>query len=154
LDCSEIINFNYTDKIQVWHNDNCCFQVGINSGWDIKNTKAIMVGGNFLDENFDCGLCNNYCAVRYRCYKHEEPMERCYWKETPLQVIVSGEEKTVINISLTINPILPASYGLWRNATSIFLNKATNNFLEGSNFNYSYKSTNLNVEEIIKCLIH
>jgi hypothetical protein len=39
LDCSEIVNFNYTDKIQVWHNDKCCFQVPIDSGWDIKYTK-------------------------------------------------------------------------------------------------------------------
>jgi hypothetical protein len=43
LDCSEIVYFKYTDKIQVWHNDMCCFQVGIDSGWNIKNTKEIVV---------------------------------------------------------------------------------------------------------------
>jgi hypothetical protein len=46
MDCSEIVNFNYTDKIQVWHNDKCCFQVGIDSGWDIKDTKDMVVGGD------------------------------------------------------------------------------------------------------------
>jgi hypothetical protein len=70
-------------------------------------------------------------------------MERCHWKETPLQVIVNGEKKTVINISLTVNPILQPPYGLWRNATLIFLNAATNNFVEGTKFNYSCKPTNL-----------
>jgi hypothetical protein len=69
-------------------------------------------------------------------------MERCHWKETPLQVIVNGEEKTVVDISLTVNTILQAPYGLWRNTISIFLNTATNNFLEGTNFNYSCKPTN------------
>jgi hypothetical protein len=50
-------------------------------------------------------------------------------------VIVNGKEKTAVDISLTVNQILQALYGLWRNATSVFLNTATNNFLEGSNFN-------------------
>jgi hypothetical protein len=98
LDCCEIVDFNYTDKIQVWHNDESYFQVGIDSGWDIKNTKEIVVGGDTWDEGPDCGLCNNHCAARYRCYRHEEPMERCHWKEVPLQVVVNGEERTVVNI--------------------------------------------------------
>jgi hypothetical protein len=89
LDCSEIVNFNYTDKIQVWHNDKCCFQVGIDSGWDIKDTTEIVIGGDTWNEGPDCGPCNNHCAARYRCYRHEELMERCHWKETPLQVVVN-----------------------------------------------------------------
>jgi hypothetical protein len=136
LDCSEIVNFNYTDKIQVWHNDKCCFQVPIDLGWDIKDTKELVIGDDTWDEGPDCGLCNNGCAARYRCYIHEEPIERCHWKETPLQMIVNGEERTVVNL------ILQAPYGLWRNEILIFLNTATNNFLEGLNFNYSCKPTN------------
>jgi hypothetical protein len=101
-----------------------------------------VIGGDTWDEGLDCGPCNNHCAARYRCYRHEEAMERCHWKKTPLQVIVNGEERTVVDISLTVNPILQAPYGLWRNETSIFLNAATNNFLERSNFNYSCKYIN------------
>jgi hypothetical protein len=112
------------------------------SSRNIKDTKELVIGGDTWDEGPDCGPCNNHCAARYRCYRHEEPMERCHWKETPLQVIVNGEERTVVDISLTVNPILQAPYGLWRNETSIFLNTATNNFLKGSNFNYSCKPTN------------
>jgi hypothetical protein len=95
LDCNKIVNFNYSDKIQVWNDKKYCFQVGIDLGWDIKNTKAIVVGSNSWDEGPDCELCNNHCVARYMCYRHEEPMERCHWKETPLQVIVNVEEKTV-----------------------------------------------------------
>jgi hypothetical protein len=69
-------------------------------------------------------------------------MERCHWKEAPLQMLVNGEEKTVVDISLTVNQALQVPYGLWRNKTSVFLNTATKNFLEGLNFNYSYKLTN------------
>jgi hypothetical protein len=47
-----------------------------------------------------------------------------------------------VDISLTVNLILQAPYELWRNETSVFLNTATNNFLEWSNFNYSCKPTN------------
>jgi hypothetical protein len=111
-----------------------------------------VVDGDTWDKNLDCGLCNNHCAARYRCYRHEEPMERCNWKETPLQVIVNGEEKTIVDISLTVNPILQVFYGLWRNETSVFLNTATNKngriLIIHSNI-----LIHLSVEEIIKCLI-
>jgi hypothetical protein len=47
-----------------------------------------------------------------------------------------------VDISLIVNQILQALCVLWRNATSVFLNTATNNFLEGTYSNYSCKSTN------------
>jgi hypothetical protein len=41
-----------------------------------------------------------------------------------------------------VSPILQAPYGLWRNETTTILNTATNNFLEGTNYNYSCKLSN------------
>jgi hypothetical protein len=44
-----------------------------------------------------------------------------------------------------VGPHLKALYGFWKHTNdftgkeSIYLNTATNNFLEGTNFNYSYE---------------
>jgi hypothetical protein len=55
----------------------------------------------------------------------------------------NGETIEHYSINLTVGPHLVAPYGCWKhtnNATgkeSVFLNTANNNFLEGTNYNYS-----------------
>jgi hypothetical protein len=51
--------------------------------------------------------------------------------------VVNGQETTVIDMHLTQGSVVQATYGFWRNSTSVFLNTANNNYLEGTDYNYS-----------------
>jgi hypothetical protein len=75
-------------------------------------------------------------------------MDICFWEEFTSGQIVK-KNRVVINhysITISVGPHLVAPYGFWKytnNATGkeiIFLNTANNNFLEGTNYNYSYRT--------------
>jgi hypothetical protein len=68
-------------------------------------------------------------------------LEKCFWKKIPLQIWVNEQEVTIIDTHITQGAITQAPYGFWRNDTAVFLNTADNNFLEGTNFNYSCRPT-------------
>jgi hypothetical protein len=64
-------------------------------------------------------------------------------KTSGLVIKINGVVIEHISVTLSIKPYLLAPYGFWKhtnNATgkeSIFLNTTNNNFLEGTNYNYS-----------------
>jgi hypothetical protein len=45
LECGEWTTFNYTDKMEVWHNNYRCFSVYIGDGWHKEDTVAVYTGG-------------------------------------------------------------------------------------------------------------
>jgi hypothetical protein len=77
-------------------------------------------------------------------------MDRCFWEELPTGVVIykNGDTIDYLSVTLTVGPHQTAPYGYWRhmsNATGkelIFLNTTSNNFLEGSNYNYSCQPLN------------
>jgi hypothetical protein len=80
-------------------------------------------------------------------------MDRYFWKELPTGVTNYKNVKLIehFSVTLTMGPHQAALYGYWRhtnNATDkklIFLNISSNNFLEGTNYNYSCKPLNKSV---------
>jgi hypothetical protein len=36
LECDKYTTFNYTDKIEVWHNDKCCGNPKIDNSWHVQ----------------------------------------------------------------------------------------------------------------------
>jgi hypothetical protein len=72
-------------------------------------------------------------------------LDRCFWKELTTGVTTYKNEEIIehTSITITVGPHQIAPYGFWsdiNNQTgkeSIFLNTASNNFLEGTNYNYS-----------------
>jgi hypothetical protein len=70
---------------------------------------------------------------------------RCFWEEkiTGISVFKNNEIIEFYSITLTVGPYQIEPYGFWRHTNnqtgkkSIFLNTASNNFLEGTNYNYS-----------------
>jgi hypothetical protein len=49
------------------------------------------------------------------------------------------EEKSISLVTLTMSPTLTTPYGFWQNDTSYNINTTFNNYLENTNFNYTYK---------------
>jgi hypothetical protein len=145
LVCSDYIDFDYLDLVEVWHNDKCCFDVEWEKAWNdksINKSDKIQGGKDWKARQAGCGTCWNRCAARYRCTRHKVSMQRCHYQETSLSVIIDNIEREYIQNSISVGPAFQSPYGFWRNETSTILNTATNNFLEGTNFNYSCKPTN------------
>jgi hypothetical protein len=77
-------------------------------------------------------------------------MDRCFWEELPIGISIYKNDEIIeyLSVTLTVGPHQTAPYGYWchtNNATgkkSIFLNTVTNNFLEGTNYNYSCQPLN------------
>jgi hypothetical protein len=140
LDCSDPIQFNYTDHIQLWENHRCCYKPGIPGQWGRKDSIELIVDGSDIFAEAISGdkcLCKQRCIARYKCIRHTEYLEKCFWKEIPLQIWVIEQEVTIIDTHITQGVFTQAPYGFWRNDTAVFLNTADNNFLEGTNYNYS-----------------
>jgi hypothetical protein len=141
LDCGEEwINFNHTDTVEVYHNDRCCNFKNADSGWEnakIDTVEKVQKGRDYKVSQIGCGPCKNWAKARCRCTRRKQSLQRCHYNETPLKVVIDNQEVKVLDSFLSVSPILQAPYGLWRNETSIFLNTASQNFLEGMNFNYS-----------------
>jgi hypothetical protein len=78
-------------------------------------------------------------------------MNRCFWKELPTGVSVYKNNELIdyLLVTLIVGPHQQAPYGYWshiNNATGrelIFLNTASNNFLEETNYNYSCRPPNM-----------
>jgi hypothetical protein len=77
-------------------------------------------------------------------------MVRCFWKELTTGVTTYKNEEIIEHSSviITVGSHQIAPHGFWRHTNnqtgkeSIFLNTASNNFLEGTNYNYSCRSLN------------
>jgi hypothetical protein len=140
LSCSDPIEFNYTDHIQKWHKYLCGKDPSVDKGWEKVDSVEKVVGGSDLYKAFvandGCGY-RQWCKARYRCWRHKQLLQRCHWQETSLQVMVNNQTKEVIQTHLTQGAVVQAAYGFWRNESAIFLNTASNNFLEGTNYNYT-----------------
>jgi hypothetical protein len=96
--------------------------------------------GNLKENDFwKCGLCQNHCIVGVS-FKPAEiiTLERCFWKELTTGVTTYKNEEVIEHTSIIIT-VCPHQIGQHtNNATgkeSIFLNTASNNFLEGMNYN-------------------
>jgi hypothetical protein len=98
-----------------------------------------------------CFWCNNWCRVSVSCIPKEHvTLDRYFWEERTAGITIYKNDELIehYSASLTVGPHLEAPYGFWRhtnNATSkesIFLNTATSNYLEGTNYNYSYTPLN------------
>jgi hypothetical protein len=107
---------------------------------------SIYTQGNLKKNDFwKCGLCQNHCIVAASCKPAEIiTLDRCFWKELTTGVTTYKNEEVIEHslVTITVGPHSIALYGYWRhtnNATGkelIFLNTASNNFLEGTNYNY------------------
>jgi hypothetical protein len=72
-------------------------------------------------------------------------LDRCFWEELTTGVTIYKNEEVIehTSVTITVGPHQIAPYGFWSHTNnqigkeSIFLNTATNNFLEGTNYNYS-----------------
>jgi hypothetical protein len=115
---------------------------------------AIRAQGNLKKNDFwKCGLClcQNHCIVA-ASYKPAEivTLDRCFWKELTTGVTTYKNEEIIehTSITITVDPHQIALYGHCRHTDNqtgkelIFLNTASSNFLEGTNYNYSCKSLN------------
>jgi hypothetical protein len=105
---------------------------------------AIHVQGNLKKNNsWKCGLCQNHCIVAASCKPAEiVTLDR---KELTTNIIIYKNEEIIehTSVTITVGPHQIDPYGFWRHTNnqtgkeSIFLNTASNNFLEGTNYNYS-----------------
>jgi membrane-bound inhibitor of C-type lysozyme len=84
-----------------------------------------------------CGTCYDRCAARYKCHRHKVSVQRCHYLETELKVIINGDNYIYANSHISVGPVFQSPYVFWRNDTTTILNTAFDNFLEGTNFNYS-----------------
>jgi hypothetical protein len=108
---------------------------------------AIHAQGTLKKNDFwKCGLCQNHCIVAASCKPTEiVTLDRCFWKELTTGVTTYKNEEIIehTSITLTVGPHQIAPYGFWRHINnqigkeSIFLNIVFNNFLEGTDYNYS-----------------
>jgi hypothetical protein len=77
-------------------------------------------------------------------------MDRCFWKELSTGVTTYKNEEIIehTSVTITVGPHQIAPYGYWRHTNNqtgkelIFLNTVCNNFLEGTNYNYSCRPLN------------
>jgi hypothetical protein len=99
-----------------------------------------------MKEFLRCGLCINFCRTLVLCiFLFFISMDRCFWEERILGISIykNDELLTHHSVTFTVGPHLEASYGFWRHTNfltkkdGIYLNIVINNFLEGTNFNYS-----------------
>jgi hypothetical protein len=107
----------------------------------------ILAQGNLKKNDFwKYGLCQNHCIVAASCKPTEIiTLERCFWKELTTSVTTYKNEEVIEHTSMTIivGPHQAAPYGYWHHINnqigkeSIFINIGSNNFLEGTNYNYS-----------------
>jgi hypothetical protein len=108
---------------------------------------AIGAQGNLKKNDFwKCGLCQNHHIVA-ASYKPAKmiTLDRCFWKEFTTGVTTYKNKEIIehTSITITVGSHQIAPYGFWRHINnqtgkeSIFLNTASNNFLEGTNYNYS-----------------
>jgi hypothetical protein len=113
---------------------------------------AINMQGNLKKNDFwKCGLCQNHCIVATSCKPMEiVTLDRCFWKELTTGVTTYKNEEIIEHnsVTITVGRYQIAPYGFWRHTNNqtgkelIFLNTASNNFLEETNYNYSYHPLN------------
>jgi hypothetical protein len=92
LSCEGYIGFNYTNRIELWHNDKCCKGIDFDLGWkNTKDAQELILGGEDLKQKVHCFTCYDRCAARYKCRRHKVSMQRCHYLETELKVIINGD---------------------------------------------------------------
>jgi hypothetical protein len=141
LNCKESRQFPYIEQFRTWRSQKCCEWPEIPSYMDSIRAQENLKKNNF----WKCGLYQNHCIVA-SCKPAEIIMlERCFWKELVTGVTTYKNEEVIEHtwVTITVGPHPLAPYGYWRHTNnqtgkeSIFLNTASNNFLEGTNYNYS-----------------
>jgi hypothetical protein len=76
LSCKDYIDFNYTDRIELWHNNKCCKDINFDSGREhTKDTPELILGGNDFKQKVHCFTCYDRCAARYKCHRHKVSMQ-------------------------------------------------------------------------------
>jgi hypothetical protein len=141
INCNETRMFGYMDKFTIWRADKCC---GKHPDWpDSQKLRNHLVE---LKEYSKYGWCRNWCRASVICTPKEfVNMNRCFWEERLSGVAIYKNDLLInhFSVTLTVCPHLEAPYGFCKHINdvtskeSIYLNTATNNFLEGTNFNYS-----------------
>jgi hypothetical protein len=93
-----------------------------------------------------CGWWKYWCRTAIAYIPSEYiTLDICFWKEKTSGLTIKKNIEIIkhLSVTLSVGPYLIAPHGFWRhtnNATgkeSVFLNTANNNFLEGTNYNYS-----------------
>jgi hypothetical protein len=105
---------------------------------------AIRAQGNLKKKDFwKCGLCQNHCIVAASCKPAEIiTLDRCFWEKLTTVVITYKNEEIIehTSVTITVDPHQIAPYCFWRHTNnqtgkeSIFLNTASNNFPEKTNY--------------------
>jgi hypothetical protein len=142
LDCNESRQFPYIEQSRTWRGQKCCEFPEIPSYMEV-----ITMQGNLKKNDFwRCNVCQNHCIVAASCKPTEiVTLDRCFWKELTTGITTYKNEEIIEHnsVTITVGPHQIAPYGFWRHTNnqtgkeSIFLNTASNNFLEGTNYNYS-----------------
>jgi hypothetical protein len=141
LNCDESKSFGYIDTFTIWRGEKCC---GPYPDW--PSSHQLRNHSKEMKDSPRCFWCNNWCRVSVSCIPKEYvTLDRCFWEERTAVITIYKNDEPIehYSVSLTVGPHLEAPYGFWRhtnNATgkeSIFLNTATSNYLEGTNYNYS-----------------
>jgi hypothetical protein len=138
LECGEKAEFWYMDSRIVGYWDGCLGSPSWSKKYS-RNGESRIGGEKQTQANF-----KDHCTAGWKlriwdiwmCERHKVKMLPCYWVEIPLSISVNGTFQQIIQQSVRVSPILQAPYGMWINDTSIYLNTASNNCLEGTNFNY------------------
>jgi hypothetical protein len=141
LNCNESRTFNYIDKVTLWTDGTCS---GTKKYPDFPGHLPVQNHSKTITDYFD--YWKYWCRTVVVCIPSDYiTMQRCFWEEKTSGLLIkkNGEVIEHYFVTLTVGPHLVAPYGFWKhtnNATgkeSVFLNTANNNFLEGTNYNYS-----------------
>jgi hypothetical protein len=118
----------------------------------------IVIQGNLKNNDFwKCGICQNYCKVTVSCKPKEIiTMNRYFWEELPTEISIYKKVEIMeyLSVTLIVGSHQIAPYGYWSHMNTetgkelIFFNTASNNFLEGTNYNYTCNPLN----RPIKCM--
>jgi hypothetical protein len=147
LYCGVLRTFQYISQVLTWRGQKCCEFPDIPSNLERIHEIRKMKKNDF----WRCGVCQNHCIVAASCKPTEIViLDRCFWKELTTGITTYKNEEIIEHnsVTITVGPHQIAPYGFWRHTNnqtgkeSIFLNTASNNFLEGTNYNYSYHPLN------------
>jgi hypothetical protein len=71
LVCGEEREFNYTDSINVWHTNKCCYKALIPNEWRISESEEMLTREKDFSEKDKCCSCRNFCSSKYKVLYRE-----------------------------------------------------------------------------------